>query len=101
MSLCHCGTLKFPMLWTGRAVVISFTPIAGFSLRKVANLMYIPVVLEGGEEELVRHDELQLLMTAQRVMFFKRSDGWVVPSRDELRTQRSSFDGEERRQQGG
>ena len=60
--------------------------------------MFIPVVLKGGHEELVSKDELQFLMATQRIMFFRRSDGWAVLGRDKMRSQRASFSGQERRQ---
>ena len=47
--------------------------------------MYIPVVLKGGIEELVSKEELQFLMVTQQLLFFKRSDGWAVIGRDEMR----------------
>jgi hypothetical protein len=60
--------------------------------------MLIPVVLNDGHEELVRNDELQFLLLTQKVMLFKRSDGWAVLGRDKMRNQRTPFNGEERRQ---
>jgi hypothetical protein len=60
--------------------------------------MLVPVVLKDGKEELVSKDELQFLMTTQKVMFFKRSDGWAVFGRDKMRKQIGSYNGEERRQ---
>lgn len=47
--------------------------------------MLIPVVLKGGNEDLVSKDELQFLMVTQQVLFFKRSDGWAVIGRDNMR----------------
>lgn len=61
-------------------------------------IMYVPVVLRGGKEELVSKDELQFLMVTKRIMFFKRSDGWVVIGRDSLRKESSAYDGVERRE---
>jgi hypothetical protein len=60
--------------------------------------MYIPVVLKSGNEELVRKDELQFLMSTEKIMFFKRSEGWVVPGRDRMRTRDLPYTGEDRRQ---
>ena len=60
--------------------------------------MLVPVVLKDGQEELVSKDELQSLMFNKKIMFFKRSDGWVVLGRDKMRTQRIPYNGEERRQ---
>ncbi len=60
--------------------------------------MLIPVVLSGGQEDLVSKDELQFLMDIQQVLLFKRSDGWVALSTDQMRDQRVPYDGKERRQ---
>lgn len=60
--------------------------------------MLIPVVLKGGKEELVSKDELQFLFVTNQIMFFKRSDGWAVVGRDEMRHNNIPFPGEERRQ---
>ena len=60
--------------------------------------MLIPVVLKGGNEELVSKDELQFLMFNKQVMFFKRSDGWAVIGRDKMRDQKVPYNGVERRQ---
>ena len=60
--------------------------------------MLIPVVLKDGHEELVNNDELQFLLLTEKIMFFKRSDGWVVLGRDKMRTQRAPYNGEERRE---
>ena len=60
--------------------------------------MFVPVVLRGGKEELVSKDELQFLMFTKRIMYFKRSDGWVVIGRDTLRKGRSPYEGVERRE---
>jgi hypothetical protein len=59
--------------------------------------MYIPVVLKDGHEELVSKDELQSLMFNKQVMFFKRSDGWVVLGRDKMRDLKVPYNGVERR----
>jgi hypothetical protein len=60
--------------------------------------MLIPVVLSGGKEELVNKDDLQFLLDVQQVVGFKRSDGWVVLGQDKMRFQKSSYNGEEKRQ---
>jgi hypothetical protein len=60
--------------------------------------MFIPVVLKDGHEELVSKDELQLLMFNKQLMFFKRSDGWVVLGRDKMRDLKVPYIGVERRQ---
>ena len=60
--------------------------------------IFIPVVLAGGHEELVRKDELQFLMFTKKIVFFKRTDGWAVLGRDKMRNQRTPFSGVERRQ---
>ena len=60
--------------------------------------MFIPVVLKDGHEELVSKDELQALMFKKQVMFFKRSNGWVVLGRDKMRDLKVPYNGMERRQ---
>ena len=60
--------------------------------------MLIPVVLKGGHEELVSKDELQFLMFNKQLMFFKRSNGWVVLGRDKMRDLKVLYNGVERRQ---
>ena len=59
--------------------------------------MLIPVVLKDGHEELVSKDELQFLMFNKQLLFFKRSDGWTVLGRDQMRSQRAQYNGKERR----
>ena len=59
--------------------------------------MLIPVVLKDGHEELVSKDELQFLMSRQQILFFKRSDGWVVLGRDNMRGLKVPYNGVERR----
>ena len=51
--------------------------------------MFIPIVLSGGEEELVSKAELQFLLDVHQVVLFKRSDGWVVVGQDKMRAGRS------------
>lgn len=60
--------------------------------------MFIPVVLNGGHEELVSKDKLQFLMHTKQIVFFKRNDGWAVLGRDKMRNQKAPFSGVERRQ---
>lgn len=60
--------------------------------------MFIPVVLKSGHEELVSKDQLQFLMVTQKIMFFRRSDGWAVIGRDKMRKKKAPFSGLERRQ---
>lgn len=62
--------------------------------------MKIPVVFRDGTEQTVTREELQFLMATKQVMFFKRSDGWVVVGRDKMRSQKTSFSGKERRKHG-
>ena len=59
--------------------------------------MLVPVVLKDGHEELVSKEELQSLISANQVMFFKRSDGWAVVGRDKMRTLKVPYNGVERR----
>lgn len=58
----------------------------------------IPVVMKDGSEELVPRDELQRLINAQQVMFFRRREGWVVLGRDRVRGNGGHFQGKNRRQ---
>lgn len=60
--------------------------------------MLVPVVLKDGHEDLVSKEELQLLLLTQKIILFKRSDGWVVLGREKMRKQRAPYNGEERRQ---
>ena len=60
--------------------------------------MLIPVVLKDGHEELVSNEELQFLLLTEKIMFFKRSDGWASLGRDKMRNQRTPYNREERRQ---
>jgi len=60
--------------------------------------MLVPVVLKGGKEELVSKDELQYLLVIDQVMFFKRSDGWVVLGRDKMRQHKAAHYMPERRE---
>ena len=59
--------------------------------------MYIPVVSKCGAVELVSYAEFQLLMVAGEIMFFKRSEGWIVPGRDKMRSRQDQYCGDERR----
>jgi hypothetical protein len=61
----------------------------------------VVVVLNNGAERKVPKDELQYLLTTRQVMFFQRSEGWVVCGRDagQMRQQKGmDYTGEERRQ---
>jgi len=60
--------------------------------------MLIPVILKNGHEELVSKDELQLLMSNKQVLFFKRTNGWVVFDQDKVREKNIPYSGVERRQ---
>ena len=60
--------------------------------------MLIPVVLSGGQEELVCKDELQFLMDIQQIVQFKRSDGWVVVGQDKMRSVSVPYKGKEYRE---
>jgi len=51
--------------------------------------VFIPVVLKGNEEELVSKDELQFLLVNQKVVSFKRSDGWATVGRDKMRNHKT------------
>ncbi|MCK4501895.1 MAG: hypothetical protein KAU22_02605 [Desulfuromonadales bacterium] len=59
--------------------------------------MQIPVAFKNGKERSVSKGELQFLIETEQIMFFKRSDGWVVIGRDKLRSQRAPYSGEDRR----
>lgn len=60
--------------------------------------MLIPVVLRDGHEELVSKDELQFLIHNKQVLFFKRSEEWVVLGRDQMRASNVPYNGADRRQ---
>lgn len=60
--------------------------------------MLIPVVLKDGQEDLVSKEELQYLIGRKKVMFFRRSNGWVVIGRDKMRNLKVPYNGIERRQ---
>ncbi len=53
--------------------------------------MFIPVVLKDGHEELVSKDEFQVMLVTKKIMFFKRSDGWVAVGRDPQRDESKSL----------
>jgi hypothetical protein len=59
--------------------------------------MLIPIVLKDGGEELVSKNNLQYLLLLEKVLRFKRSDGWVVIGRDIMRKNIEPYNGEERR----
>jgi hypothetical protein len=59
--------------------------------------MLIQVVLKSGNKEVVSEEDLQFLMVNQQVLFFERSDGWVVIGRDNMRGHESDMVDNERR----
>ncbi len=59
--------------------------------------MYVPVVLTNGEELTVDKDRFQFLLTSKQIIFFKRTEGWVVVGRDHLRDKAMPYKGKERR----
>lgn len=59
--------------------------------------MRIPVVLKNGTERSVSKVELQFLIVHERILFFERSDGWVVVGRDKMRDGGDPYAGTERR----
>lgn len=59
--------------------------------------MYVPVVLRTGEERTVDKDKFQFLLANKKVLFFKRTTSWVVVGRDQLRSKRGPYEGQERR----
>lgn len=62
--------------------------------------MKISVVYRDGSEQAVSKAHLQFLIATRQIMFFKRSEGWVVIGRDAMRNRRQSFEGMERRDYG-
>lgn len=60
--------------------------------------MMIPVMLKDGSDEVVLPQVLDRLLEADRVLFFKRADGWVVVGRDSIRGMGGRvYEGTERR----
>lgn len=57
--------------------------------------MYIPIVLSGGQTELVSKEELQFLLDVHQVMLFRRSDGWVFVGQDKMRVGSAPYNGKE------
>lgn len=57
--------------------------------------MYIPVVLSGGQVDLVSKEELQFLLDVHQIMCFKRSDGWVFVGQDKMRVRSVPYNGRE------
>lgn len=49
--------------------------------------MKLSVVLNDGRKHKVSKDELQFLLVTKRILFFERSNGWVVIGRDTMRKQ--------------
>jgi len=62
--------------------------------------MLIPIVLSGGQEDLVSKEELQFLLDVHQVEMFKRSDGWVFVGQDRMRHEKVSHHGRECRSNG-
>lgn len=61
--------------------------------------MKIPAVLKNGKMRDVSRDEFQYLLTTQKILKFKRSDGWVDIGCNDLRDSDVPFGGTDRRQQ--
>lgn len=59
--------------------------------------MRIPVVLKNGETKVVSNDDLQFMIVNHQVLVFKRSDGWAVIGRDQMREYDSHMIENERR----
>lgn len=57
--------------------------------------MFIPIVLSGGQEELVSKEELQFLLDIHQITLFKRSDGWVFVGQDKMRVGSAPYNGKE------
>ena len=57
--------------------------------------MLIPIVLSGGQEDLVSKEELQFLLDVHQVELFKRSDGWVFVGQDKMRHDTTPHKGQE------
>ncbi len=62
--------------------------------------MMIPVVTKTGSEKKVFPKVLDEMLATGQVMFFKRTGGWVVIGRDQIRRKGpTTYDGRERRGQ--
>ena len=59
--------------------------------------MYIPVVLRDGQELTVDKERFQYLLITKQILFFKRTNGWVVVGRDQMRGAPTPHKGKERR----
>jgi len=59
--------------------------------------MYIPIVLSGGQVDLVSKEELQFLLDVHQIIFFRRSDGWVLVGQDKMRVGRAPYNGKDLR----
>ena len=60
--------------------------------------MRIRIVLKNGQlQSLSEEDCLQLMIVTGQIHSFKRSDGWVVIGRDNIRRGFSSYQGKNRR----
>lgn len=62
--------------------------------------MLIPIVLSGGQEDLVSKEELQFLLDVHQVEMFRRSDGWVLVGQDRMRHEKAPHNGQESRSLG-
>lgn len=47
--------------------------------------MMVPVMLKDGSEEIVSPQVLDRMLESDEVMFFRRTEGWVVVGRDPVR----------------
>ncbi|WP_155006067.1 GSU3473 family protein [Pelobacter seleniigenes] len=74
--------------------------VATEAFGKEGILMKIQVILNGGQERFVDKDELQFLFLTRQVFSFKRSAGWVVVGRDQMRAGNKKMTGEDRRYHG-
>jgi hypothetical protein len=62
--------------------------------------MMIPVVTKSGKEQRVFPKILDEMLASGQVMFFKRTGGWIVVGRDQIRRKGATMhDGRERRGQ--
>ena len=59
--------------------------------------MQIPVTLKDGKNLSVDKDKFQFLLYSKQIIFFKRTEGWVVIGRDHLRGKAIPHKSKERR----
>lgn len=59
--------------------------------------MEVSVIYDDGMMDVVDPQRLQALIDADRIIKFQRSDGWVYPGIDPVRTSNSGYQGPERR----